>query len=235
MKISESLEGYIKKRISDCYKIINIINIDNTMYSVVYISYIQWDNSEPRFNYNSKDINLRVEMRDSKIEELLNSIKIEISDFDVEEFIYTPEQREKLQTLRNRKPVANKYSELLNVRKEYSDTFNIGQPVWYKRTPGIITFKHSDKSENDLSRFTVKIKETEYRYVDGTKLLPREIRDLSNIPIDKELDKLSTAKLLKIYKKRRDRNKGVGNLGIKKILQDREHIKIEKPKIIICN
>ena len=52
------------------------------------------------------------------------------------------------------------------------------------------------------------------------KRIPEKI----NIPIDKELDKLSTEKLLAMYKAMRKRNRGRGDMKIKAILNQREHI-----------
>ena len=142
-----------------------------------------------------------------------------------------------MEKLRNPKHsnVRSGWIELKKIKKEYSDSFKLGQKVWYKNAPGIITFKHSDKEDEDLSRWSVKCNDTEFRYIDGTKLLERTERDLSYVPIDPELNKLPTEKLLKIYKSRRKRNKGVGDLRIKRILKDREHIQKGEDKVVITN
>lgn len=121
------------------------------------------------------------------------------------------------------------------IQKEYSGQFYVGQRVWYKNTPGIITFKHADNKDSEVTRWTVTVKDTEFRYVSGTSITNRKQRDLSNFPIDPELNKLSTEKLLKMYKKSQKRNKGEGNLKIKRILNDREHIGSKEKKIIVVN
>lgn len=238
IKISESLNEHLSRRITDLYKVLDIVNSRDGLYRVHFVEKSQWSTEPPKFTYHSQDFDLKVEMRDSKIEELLNSIRETKSDFDVEEIIYTPEQREKLEILRNPglcNMTSSGWDELKKINKEYSDSFKLGQKVWYKNAPGIITFKHSDKEDDNLSRWSIKCDDTEFRYVDGTKLLERTERDLSNVPIDPELNKLSTEKLLKVYKSRRKRNKGVGDLRIKRILKDREHIQKGDNKIVITN
>jgi hypothetical protein len=57
--------------------------------------------------------------------------------------------------------------------------------------------------------------------------------DLSKIEVDKELNKLSTLKLLKMYKKSLKRGRGLGNKKIKRILYDREDISNREIKKII--
>lgn len=210
-------------------------NIDNEFYYVDYVSLEQFKNDAPKFNLKTHKINLKIEIRDSKIEELLNSIKIEVSDFDVEDIIYTEEQRDRLNRLRNKKPIIHRWDFLKKVRKEYSESFNIGDKVWYENKAGFITFKHADKSEDQITRWSVKVNDTEFRYVSGTELLTRVVRDLSYIKIDTELDKLSTETLLKKYRSGMKRSKGSGNLAIKRILQEREHVQCGDNKIVIVN
>jgi hypothetical protein len=47
----------------------------------------------------------------------------------------------------------------------------------------------------------IKTDNIEYRYIKGSKLLKRAFEDLSHIEVDKELNKISTDKLLKMYRK----------------------------------
>jgi len=232
----ESLHEYIKTQISDCYKIVSIKNIDSINYRVEYIDIGRYRYQPPQFTVRSQNLNLRVQIRDSKIEELLNSIGEENSDFDVEDIIYSEEEREKLHQLRNNAAkTSDAWTILRKVRKEYSESFQLGDNIHYNGGVGFITFKHADKDENDITRWSVKIGDTEFRYVNGTQLLKRKVKDLSHIEIDPELNKLSTEKLLKIYKRRRDKNQGVGNVKIKRILQEREHIQKGPNKIVIKN
>lgn len=227
------LHKYIQSKIENCFKVVNILPLGNDYYRIEYIEkLIPWIvNSPPQFSIKTDTLNLKVVMRDIKIQELLNSK--ESSEFDVESFIYNDDQREKLHTLRRQKPQLNCAIALLEIKKEYSNQFSVGDRVWYNNGAGFITFKHEDKHTNKSTRFSVKVKNVEYRYVHGTELVKRNIEDLSHIPIDKELNKLSTEKLLKIYKRKRDRNKGKGDIKIKRILQDREHIQKGENKIII--
>ncbi len=231
----ETIYDKLKYKINDCHKIINIHKSDSC-YMVDYISIDQCSStSAPKFNTNTKRFtleSLKGELRDIKIEELLD-ISEEQCEFDVEEYIYTEEQREKLYSLRNKNKKLGLYESLKSIRKEYSETFQINQRVWYNNNPGIISFRHVDKDENDITRWSVKVKDTEFRYINGTELLDRKIRDLSYVPIDPELNRLSTIKLLKLLRRSRDRNKGIGRSDVKRILQDREHIRRDNDKIII--
>lgn len=113
---------------------------------------------------------------------------------------------------------------------EYSENFKIGQKVFYNGQKGIISFKHEHK-DGVCQRWSVKVKETEYRRVYGTELLARVQTDLSHIKVDKDLDKLSTEKLLKMYRRKMKVNRGRGDIRIKRILQDREHI--QKGELIV--
>jgi hypothetical protein len=61
----------------------------------------------------------------------------------------------------------------------------------------LITFKH-ENSNNKEQMWSIKTDNIEYRYIKGSKLLKRAFEDLSHIE-DKELNKISTDKLLKIW------------------------------------
>ena len=235
MEISETLLERLKSEIPG-YKStisINTTNYDKDTYRVSYIEVDFFKTNAPIFSYSTKDMNLKSEIRDMMIDKILNSKRPE-TDFDVESIIYTEEQREKLYRLRNE---ANDrmygFDELERVKKEYSDSFSIGQKVYYNNGLGIITFKHENKN-NKEQYWSVKVENTEYRYIPGTRLLNRVSEDLSYIEVDKELDKLSTVKLLKRYKRQMRLNKGKGDLKIKRILQDREHIE-KKGEVKIVN
>jgi hypothetical protein len=61
----------------------------------------------------------------------------------------------------------------------------------------------------------IKTDNIEYRYIKGSKLLKRAFEDLSHIEVDKELNKISTDKLLKMYRKGMKVNFGRGDIKIK--------------------
>jgi hypothetical protein len=233
----ESLHNSIKSQIPNCQEIADIKKIDNQDYKIVFIHTEYSKDYKPRFTIQTKILNLQVQMRDAKIEQLLNSIQSDpIPEFDVEDIIYSDEQKEILNKLRNNSflpDTKNHWLLLHKVKKEYSDSFQIGDKVKYNGGVGFITFKHTSKNESDITKWSVKIGDTEFRYIEGIELIKRKIQDLSFIPIDPQLDKLSTEKLLKMYKRNRDRNKGVGDLTIKRILQEREHIQKGPNKIKI--
>lgn len=213
----------VKNRDKNAHSIIGIRPIEGYEYYIDYASIEFYQNYSPKFSYDSLRLNLKEEIRDFKINEVLKSKRE--TDFDVEELIYTPEQLKRIKELRkdvdNR---VNNWDYILSLKEEYSKTFQVGDKIYYKGQKGIITFKHEERGY--IQRWTVKVNNNEHRYVYGTSLLKRVEPDLSHIPIDKELDKLSTEKLLKMHRRWLKVNKGRANLKIKRILNEREHIKI---------
>ncbi len=238
MEHNEDILNKIKSNIRDFYRLISIEKSSSVKdkYSITYIC-LEYYNNEPRFTIESELLDLKVEVRDSLIDFILKQNKEELSSFDVESIIYTEEQQKKLEELRNPEQQSfftklNKYDyrRLVEVKKEYSKSFEIGDPVHYNGHYGIITFKHQYKGGNQL--WSVKVGDTEHRYVDGVLFRKRVIEDISNIPIDKELNKLSTERLLKMYKRTLKFNRGIGNSKIKRILNEREHVQKGETKII---
>lgn len=227
MEISKDLEQYLFERINNLYYILDVSYIDGINYRVEFIQKNQYDLNPPTFQINQVKMDLKSQIRNQKITDLLSS---DTSDFDVEDILYTPEQQKRLKLLRQNK--SNSYIILNRIKNDYSNSFSIGDKVYYKGQPGIVTFKHISKKNNQNSRWSILIKDTEYRYVDGCDLLIRVVKDLQ-IKIDKELDKLSTERLLKMYKRSMSTNKGRGNSAIKAILNQREHVKMSERKIII--
>lgn len=228
MEISKELEQYLFERISNLYCLIGIEYIIDVFYRVEFIQKNQYGLNPPTFQINHVKMDLKSQIRNQKIADLL--ISDDVSDFDVEDIIYTPEQQKRLKLLRQ--ATSFPYVILNKVKNDYSNSFSIGDKVYYKGQPGIITFKHFSKKNNQNSRFSVLVKDTEYRYVDGCSLLIRIVKDFE-IKIDKELDKLPTERLLKMYKRSMSINKGRGNLSIKAILNQREHIKMSERKVVI--
>lgn len=244
MEISQELQEYIIdvlkiKKLHWYDTLIKVCDISKSTngYYIDYLISYRWDEKlPPKFETKTSHIGIdKAILRDEKIRMLLDSIKEE-PEFDVESIIYTEEQRLKLESLRNGSPKkTSSYVEINKIKKQYSESFNIGQRVWYKGEPGIITFKHADKDDIPLTRWTVTVKDIEYRYVYGTSLTNRKQDDLSYVPVDPELNKLSTVKLLKMYKRTQKRNKGKGDKTIKRILNEREHIGSKEKKVVIVN
>lgn len=204
----------------------------------IIVGYIEFNpykigNSDP-FSRKSHRFELsKIDIRDSAIDEILKFGE-KVGDSDIESIIYTEDQRDKIEKLRNKKMEDKRSDDMLkSARKKYSESFRLGQRVWYKNTPGIITFKHEDKDVSEPTKWTVNLKDIEYRYVSGVELKDRPKENLSHIKIDPELNKLSTEKLLKMLKRSQKENKGKGNILIKRILQDREHIKKGETKIVV--
>ena len=220
MEYPDKFIELVKQKIDNCYDVIEIKPGAHTgNYFVSYISIHSYDEKHPpTFEREFKIMELKSEMRDSRIDQILNS---EYSDNSIENKIYTPDQLEKLHKLRNVKNIGTRLNVVL---KEYSESFSVGDKIWYRQQPGFITFKHVDKDEEIPTRWSVKVNNTEFRYVSGMDIVIRKVSDISEVPIDPELNKLSTRKLLLMYKKNMKKNKGKGNLRIKRILKDREHI-----------
>lgn len=235
IEATQTLIDYIKAENKDFHKLIDI-RPDGTRHSINFISIEYYGTEPPKISYKTSFMDLKAVLRECKIDAFLNYKEPE-TDFDVEDFIYTPAQRDRLAILRkdaNEKLITAEsrvygFSELRKTRLEYSQSFEIGDRVYYNNSKGVITFKHAEKDTSDEQRWSVKVNDTEFRYVQGTSLLKRKVEDLSHIPIDKELNKLSTEKLLKIFRKTRVR--GVGNVKIKRILYEREHVQKGETKI----
>jgi len=232
MEYSENILKRIKSALGrQFHRLISINKFDDLNHKVIYIE-LDYYNNEPRFSIRHAFFDFKVDLRDSLIDFLLSSKKEDLEQtFDVEGIIYSEEQRRVLDKLRKSdSETKSAYKILEDTKIEYSKSFNIGDTVYYNNYHGIITFKHQYVKGNQL--WGIKAGETEHRYVKGTLLRKRKVEDLSNIPIDKELDKLSTEKLLKMYKRSLVKNKGIGNKKIKRILNEREHVQKGETKII---
>jgi hypothetical protein len=234
MEYSENILKRIKSALGrQFHRLVSIEKFDKLNHKVIYIEldYNPYTN-EPRFSIKHAFFDFKVDLRDSLIDFLLSSKKEDLEQtFDVEGIIYSEEQRRVLDKLRKSdSETKSAYKILEDTKIEYSKSFNIGDTVYYNNYHGIITFKHQYVKGNQL--WSIKAGETEHRYVKGTLLRKRKVEDLSNIPIDKELDKLSTEKLLKMYKRSLVKNKGIGNKKIKRILNEREHVQKGETKII---
>lgn len=215
-----------------------ILEIEKSFYSnyyhVRYISFYIDDQNKPRFKCLNVTIDIRKEIRDIKINDILTFDKT--IDFDVESIIYTEDQLKNLEKLREKKENKTyRVDAFYDFIKDYSDNFKIGEPVYYNNHHGIITFKHELKDPNKNSLWSVLVNDKEFRYVDGRCISKRKVQDLSNGEIDPKLNKLSTERLLKMYKRSLVIGKGNGNIEIKRILNEREHIKKGDIKIINLN
>lgn len=231
MPVTEAIIEKVKSKSNGFHSILDIRPTDNIdLYNIDYLEVIYWKDNPPEFRYSTlTNVNLKSDVRDMKIEYLLNSEPE--PEFDVESLIYTPSQLERLRDLRVKAaPSVHGWAAVKKLKMEYSENFSIGQKVLYQGQKGVISFKHEHK-DGVSQRWSVKVKDTEFRRVYGHDLLPRVQSDLSHIKVDKELDKLSTEKLLKMYRRKMKVNKGRGDIRIKRILQDREHI--QKGELII--
>ena len=184
--VTESIIEKVKSLTSGFHSIIDIRPTDNIdLYNIDYVAITYWQNDAPEFRYNTlPNVNLRLEIRDMKIEFLLNSEPE--PEFDVESIIYTPGQRDRLRQLRKEtsttklsiaSPTVYGWDAVKKVKMEYSENFEIGQKVFYQGQKGIILFKHEHK-DGVSQRWSVRVKDTEFRRVYG-ELLGRVQRDLS--------------------------------------------------------
>lgn len=225
------MEQYLKDRINDFYKLISI-EPNNGNHTIRYVSLSYGSDRTPRFNSASCTLNLTQAFRDKAISEIL-TVKEEKEQFQLDESFLTQEQIEKLDKLRNIQNVSRWSYEVLNECKvDWANQFKVGDRVNFNGSFGIITFKHEMKSKNP-QEWTVRSNGVEYRYVSGALLTVNKKQDLSMIEVDKELDKLSTIKLLKMYKSSLKRGRGLGNRKIKRILYDREDLTNKNPSKIV--
>jgi hypothetical protein len=228
-----NIEHYLKNQIKDFYKLVEVIPNSNGTHTVKYIGLSYGMDRTPLFGSLSHTLNLTQILRDMAISEIL-TVRKEKSQLQLDESFLTEEQIEKLDKLRGVQKSFFRNLEILNQCKiEWSNQFKVGDRVNFKGHYGIITYKHQMKSKNTPQEWTVRSNGFEYRYVSGTLLSLNKKEDLSKIEVDKELNKLSTIKLLKMYKKSLKRGRGLGNKKIKRILYDREDISNREIKKII--
>ena len=180
MKISPEIIKHIKSNIPELHKVLDIVPNKNKRYTVHYISISQWGNNAPKFYSSLKEMNLRIQMRDSLIEELLSCIGEYKPEFDIEDVIYTEEQRSKLESLRNPVTKVDTWKELKKVKKEWSESFKLGQKVYYNNNHGLITFLHTQKEDDDFSRYTIKCNDIEYLYTPWSSNVTFDNRFFSN-------------------------------------------------------
>jgi hypothetical protein len=223
------MEKYLKSKISGLYKLIEVKKID----SKYFVDYIEVSNRRndrtPIFSIKCKEVDLISQYRDNLLEQILASKKEDLEYYEegdiLESRIYSEENLKILKKLRN----DNLHSKsrtynLKQAKVDWSKNFEIGERVYYKGYHGIITFKHQMRNDYEPQEWSVKCSNIEYRYITGALLSKREASDLSGVKIDDTLVKLSTEKLLKMYKKSLKIGKGRGNRGIKKILNMRENL-----------
>jgi hypothetical protein len=228
-----NIEHYLKNQIKDFYKLVEVIPNSNGTHTVKYIGLSYGMDRTPLFGSLSHTLNLTQILRDMAISEIL-TVRKEKSQLQLDESFLTEEQIEKIDKLRGVQKSFFRNLEILNQCKiEWSNQFKVCDRVNFKGHYGIITYKHQMKSKKTPQEWTVRSNGFEYRYVSGTLLSLNKKEDLSKIEVDKELNKLSTIKLLKMYKKSLKRGRGLGNKKIKRILYDREDISNREIKKII--
>ena len=251
MEHSKRVEDLVRRRVSGFHKLLSLEPHEGT-YIAHYIK-ISTYNHEPSFlvDYIYLDyLDIKAEIRNSLIEDLLESKGEDLEEtFDVESVIYSDEQQKRLEELRSGKtktwrdimvpPEINFKEEIHKVKTEWAESFTIGDPVYYGEYHATITFKHQRKEDKGYQLWSVRVGDDEHRYVCGTKLSKRKVKKTEPLtekekrPDDKRFEKLSTERLLKMYKAGMKRNRGMGNPAIKRILDEREHVKKGEGKTII--
>lgn len=218
-----TIEQSLKQLITGFYKLV-YIKPHNESHTVRFVEFAISSNGTPTFSLNSRTFNLTQILRDITISEILSKTE-EKEQLQLDESFLTDEQIERLDMLRNTQERERwDFQVLKECRIEWANQFKIGDRVKFNGSIGIISFKHEMKSNDSPQEWSVRSCGVEYRYVGGNLLSKHKKEDLSMIKIDKELDKLSTLKLLKMYKSSLKRGKGVGNKRIKRILYEREDI-----------
>lgn len=118
---------------------------------------------------------------------------------------------------KNRSKVKYKH----NYDEDIKRNFKVGDKVWFNNEPGIITYRHLEKSDG-IVKYTVNVKNTFTKYVPYNLLSPRHVRDYSSVNVPDSIKKLTTLQLLNT------RNRGVLSTVVKAELQNRENIKRKK-------
>ena len=248
MEHSKRIEDLVRSRVSGFHKLLSLERYENT--HIAHYIKISTYNHEPSFLVDYTYLDIKVEIRNSLIEDLLDNKGEELEEtFDIESIIYSDEQQKRLEELRSGKtttwrntivpPEINFKEEIRQTKMEWAESFTIGEPVYYKGYHATVTFKHQQNKENGIQLWSVRVGDDEHRYVCGTKLSKRPVKKTEPLTEreksaeDKRLEKLSTERLLKMYKAGMKRNRGMGNPTIKRILDEREHVKKGEGKTII--
>jgi hypothetical protein len=250
MEHSKRIEDLVRSRVSGFHKLLSLERHEGT--HIAHYIKISMYNHEPSFlvDYIHIDhLDIKAEIRNSLIEDLLDNKGEDLEEtFDIESIIYSDEQQKRLEELRSGKtttwrnimvpPGINFKEEIRQVKMEWANSFTVGEPVYYNGHHATITFKHQNEDKG-YQLWSVRVGDDEHRYVCGTKLSKRKVEKAKPLaqkdkrPEDKRLEKLSTERLLKMYKAGMKRNRGIGNAAIKRILNEREHVKKGEGKTII--
>lgn len=248
MEHSKRIEDLIRDRVSGFHKLLSLEMHEGT--HIAHYIKISTYNHEPSFLVDYTYLDIKADIRNSLIEDLLDSKGEDLEEsFDVESIIYSDEQQKRLEELRSGKtktwrnimvpPGINFKEEIQKAKTEWSESFAVGDQVYYNGYHATITFKHQRNAEKGFQLWSVRVGDDEHRYVSGTKLSKRKVEKAKPLaqkdkrPEDKRLEKLSTERLLKMYKAGMKRNRGMGNPAIKRILDEREHVKKGEGKTII--
>ena len=248
MEYSQRIIDLVSMKVQDLHKILSIEKFDDNKHIAHFIK-ISTYNHEPSFLVDYTILDIKADLRNAFIEDLLSSKRDNQEEtFDVESIIYSDEQLKRLEELRSGKtttwrnimvpPGINFKEEIRQVKMEWANSFTVGETVYYKGYHATITFKHQNEDKG-YQLWSVRVGDDEHRYVCGTKLSKRKVEKAKPLaqkdkrPEDKRLEKLSTERLLKMYKAGMKRNRGIGNAAIKRILNEREHVKKGEGKTII--
>jgi hypothetical protein len=136
------------------------------------------DDKSPVFQYKWCRLDLRQELRDFKINDLLNN-RYQKNELQLDESLFNDKKLEKINKLRaESKNKKSKNKTIKDCKIEWANQFKVGDPVYYKGYHAIISFKHQMKSDSP-QEWSVKTGNTEYRYITGAILRHRKIEDLS--------------------------------------------------------
>jgi hypothetical protein len=255
MEYNQRIIDLVSMNVHHLHKILSIEKFDDNKHIAHFIK-ISMYNHEPSFLVDYTYLDIKADLRNAFIEELLNNKRDDQEEvFDVESIIYSDEQLKRLEELRSDEvktwrdnmvpPGIDFKEEIRQVKMEWANSFSVGETVYYKGHHATITFKHQSNNLGLLTNgggfqlWSVRVGEDEYRYVCGTVLSKRKVERAKPLaqkdkrPEDKRLEKLSTERLLKMYKAGMKRNRGIGNTAIKRILDEREHLKKGEGKTII--
>lgn len=237
-KLVSRLENNLRIKINNLHSIFSILDGDFDGLNRVFYTYISYSNDgSPNFNSSYIDMDLRDINRDlllSDVFEWGNDNNKLGSELELDRGLLKSSEVEhllKLDLEDSRFISCSSQVAITCLRQDWASKFSIGDRVKFRGKLGVITFKHTIK-DGGIQDWSVKVGGCEWRYVPGDKLVLTGKENLSYIDVSgleyKRLDKLSTERLLKMYRRSLKVSRGRGNKLIKRILYDRENLSNNK-------
>ena len=156
MEYSQRIIDLVSMNVQDLHKILSIEKFDDNKHIAHFIK-ISMYNHEPSFLVDYTYLDIKADLRNAFIEDLLSSNRDDQEEtFDVESLIYSDEQLKRLNELRSDEvktwrdnmvpPGINFKEEIRQVKMEWANSFTVGETVYYEGHHATITFKHQSNN-----------------------------------------------------------------------------------------